>query len=141
GSTIPVTSTTLCSISGGTSSAGSVATVTLSGAGSATVTADASGNYIFSNLKNGVYTVTPTKSGYTFSPVNKSVTVNGANVTGVNFLATVNASPDFTLSATPSSQTVAPGGSTSYNVAIIPTGNFTSSVALSVTGLPSGATG
>jgi hypothetical protein len=34
---------------------------------------------------NGVYTVTPTKSGETFTPVSQPVTVNGANVTNVNF--------------------------------------------------------
>src|SRR5439155_24061505 len=49
--------------------------------------------------------------------------------------------PDFTLSASPSSQTVTPGGSTSYGVTISPTGGFNGQVTLSVSGLPSGATG
>src|SRR5439155_12647168 len=48
---------------------------------------------------------------------------------------------DFTLSASPSSQTVTQGGSTSYNVTIGPTGGFSSQVTLSVSGLPSGAAG
>jgi hypothetical protein len=74
------------SISGTISGAGgSGATVTLSGAANATTTADASGNYSFLNLANGNYTVTPTNSGFTFSPASQNVTVNGANVTGVNF--------------------------------------------------------
>src|SRR5206468_2299667 len=47
--------------------------------------------------------------------------------------------PDFTLSAAPASRTVTPGGSTSYDVTISPTGGFTGSVTLSVSGLPSGA--
>src|SRR5439155_1235982 len=49
--------------------------------------------------------------------------------------------PDFTLSASPSSRTVTPGGSTSYDVTISPTGGFTDPVTLSVSGLPTGATG
>src|SRR5439155_12541846 len=48
---------------------------------------------------------------------------------------------DFTLSASPSSQTVTPGGSTSYSVTISPTGGFAGAVSLSVSGLPSGANG
>src|SRR5437879_506392 len=49
--------------------------------------------------------------------------------------------PDFTLSASPSSRTVTPGGSTSYDVTISPTGGFTGSVTLSVSGLPTGVNG
>jgi hypothetical protein len=48
-------------------------------------TADAGGNYTFSNLNNGSYTVTPSNSGHTFTPSSQSVTVNNANVTGINF--------------------------------------------------------
>jgi hypothetical protein len=47
---------------------------------------------------------------------------------------------DFSLSATPASQTVLPGGSTSYTASVAPLNGFTGSVAFSVTGLPSGAT-
>src|SRR5205814_7435878 len=47
--------------------------------------------------------------------------------------------PDCTLSASPSSLSGAPGGSTSYTVTINPTGAFTGPVSLSVSGLPSGA--
>lgn len=42
-------------------------TMMLSGI-SATATTDASGNYIFSGLVNGSYTITPSKTGFTFSP-------------------------------------------------------------------------
>src|SRR5439155_462974 len=51
------------------------------------------------------------------------------------------AAPDFTLSASPASRTVTPGGSTSYDVTISPTGGFTGPVTLSVSGLPTGANG
>src|SRR5271170_1834840 len=67
---------------------GSGATVTLSGAASASTTANSSGSYTFTGLANGAYTVTPSNTGYAFAPVNQAVTVNGANVTGVNFTAT-----------------------------------------------------
>jgi hypothetical protein len=67
---------------------GSGATITLSGASTGTVTADASGNYTFTGLANGSYTITPTKAGFSFTPVSRSVTVNSANSTGVNFTGT-----------------------------------------------------
>src|SRR5260370_2890 len=47
--------------------------------------------------------------------------------------------PDFLLSATPSSQTISDGGSTSYTASVSPVNSFTGSVALTVSGLPSGA--
>jgi hypothetical protein len=52
-----------------------------------TVTADANGNYGFGGLANGSYTVTPSKAGFTYSPASQVETINGANVTGVNFTA------------------------------------------------------
>src|SRR5229473_6803413 len=64
---------------------GNGATLTLSGAASTTSTADSSGNYIFPGLPNGTYTVAPSRTGFTFTPSSQSTTVNGANVTGVNF--------------------------------------------------------
>src|SRR5260370_34792304 len=63
-------------------------TVALSGAATATTTTDASGAYSFAGLQNGTYTVTPTKTGFNFTPANQTVPVNGANVTGVTFAAT-----------------------------------------------------
>jgi uncharacterized membrane protein len=48
---------------------------------------------------------------------------------------------DFTLAASPASQTVSPGGKTSYTVSITRLGGFTGSVNLAVSGLPIGATG
>src|SRR5437667_451805 len=45
------------------------------------------------------------------------------------------------MSASPGSQTVPQGGSTSYSVAISPTGCLTGQVTLSASGLPSGANG
>jgi len=68
---------------------GSGATVSLNGAASLTTTSDSSGNYSFTAVANGAYVITPSESGYVFSPTSSSATVNGASVTGVNFTATV----------------------------------------------------
>jgi hypothetical protein len=62
---------------------GSGTIVMLSGAANAAVTADSSGNYTFTGLANGTYSATPSKSGYVFTPSTLPITVNGANVTGV----------------------------------------------------------
>jgi hypothetical protein len=48
--------------------------------------------------------------------------------------------PDFSLSATPASQSVTQGGGASYTVTVASLNGFTGSVGLSVSGLPSGAT-
>src|SRR5919109_4510637 len=49
-------------------------------------------------------------------------------------------SPDFSLAASPTSQTVTQGNATSYTATVSPSGGFTGSVTLSATGLPSGTT-
>jgi hypothetical protein len=51
----------------------------------------------------------------------------------------VTAASDFTLSAAPSSQSVNPGGSTSYTVSAGALNGFSGSVSLSASGLPAGA--
>lgn len=50
-------------------------------------------------------------------------------------------SPNFSLAASPNTQSVSPGQVASYSVAITPTNGFASAVDLSVTGLPVGITG
>src|SRR5579859_3347458 len=49
--------------------------------------------------------------------------------------------PDFSIAASPSSQTVTAGGSTSYTASLSPINGFTGTVSLSVSGLPNGVTG
>jgi hypothetical protein len=80
------------SISGNVSTNGAGATVALSGVGTASTTADSSGNYSFTALANGTYTVTPTKSGFTFNPASQTATVNNANISALNFTATASGS-------------------------------------------------
>jgi hypothetical protein len=101
------------SISGtiGPMAGGSGATVILSGAAAATTTTNSAGNYTFTGLTNGEYIVTPNNSGYTFSPISQSVTVNAANLAGVNFTAAVQQAHSVALSWTASTSTVA-----GYNV-------------------------
>jgi hypothetical protein len=50
-------------------------------------------------------------------------------------------SPDYSLSMTPASQSVAPGGNTSYTVTVTGNNGFSGTVNLGVAGLPSGVTG
>ena len=54
-----------------------------------TTTTDSSGNYILSGLTAGAYTITPSKSGYTFSPASRTVSVS-PDATGVDFVAVPN---------------------------------------------------
>jgi len=81
-------------------SGGGGATVALSGAASASTIADSSGRYSFSGLANGMYAITPNHTGYTFSPGTQAATVNGANVSGINFSATVQSGSTYSISGT-----------------------------------------
>jgi hypothetical protein len=127
-------STLTSSISGTISGAGgNAATVNLSGAATATVTADASGNYAFDGLTDGSYTVTPSKSGFSFSPASRPVTLNSANVSGVNF-STVTYSISGTISgAAGSGATVQLAGTSTATATTDTSGNY------SFTGLQNGA--
>jgi hypothetical protein len=51
------------------------------------------------------------------------------------------ATPSFTLSASPTSQSVAAGSNTSYTITAAPVDGFTGAVSLTVSGLPTGASG
>jgi len=70
-----------------TSTGAAIPNVTVMRSGSTlTAVTNSSGYYTFTGVPNGTYTVTPTLSGRTFAPVNKSVTVSGANVGNQNFI-------------------------------------------------------
>jgi hypothetical protein len=92
-------------------SGGTGATVILSGAGGATTTTNASGGYTFTGLANGNYTVTPSNSGFAFTPGSSNVAISGGNKTGVNFTAASNKPHSVTLSWNASTSTVS-----GYNV-------------------------
>lgn len=72
--------------------------MTLSGAGTGTVSTDASGKFSFTGLLSGYYTVTPVKSGYTFTPTSCIQYVNGGSITDVNFTAAVSAVNTYSIS-------------------------------------------
>jgi uncharacterized membrane protein len=125
------------------------ATVTPSGGFTGTVTFSASG--------------LPTGAAATFNPASvagsgsstMSVTTSSTTPTGSyaltitgtsgtlthNTLVTlvVNPPPNFALSASPASQSVVQGASTSYTVTVTPSGGFTGTVSFSPSGLPTGA--
>jgi len=102
-------------------------------------------------------TTVPANSFTTSFPINIPATVGG-NTAFVGFTgatggqtatqeiltwtynATPNTTPDFSVGASPASQSVTQGSSTPYAVTITPTNGFTGAVSLSVSGLPSGAT-
>ena len=57
----------------------------LNGVAKAAATTASNGTYSFINVVAGTYTITATKSGYTFASPAATVTVTSGNVTGVNF--------------------------------------------------------
>jgi hypothetical protein len=116
------------------------ATVTLSGAGSATTTADPSGNFSFSGLANGSYVVTPTESGYAYTPSTLNATINNAHALGLSFTSsgasynitgTISgpggAGATVTLSGTSSATTTADANG-NYSFTALPNGSYTVTV-------------
>ena len=108
--------------------------ITLSGAGGGTTTTGVGGTYSFSGMPNGTYTITPSLTGYTFSPANLSVTVSGADVTGKNFTSTaVTYSISGTVSgATAQGVTITLSGAAGATTTTDSSGNYT------ITGLTNG---
>ena len=60
---------------------------------------------------------------------------------GTTAFASTSATPDFSLSSSPSSRTVAQGSGTSYAITMSPSGGFADAVNLSVSGFPTGTIG
>jgi hypothetical protein len=90
----------------------------------ASSTAATPGNVIYSTPGTSSASLVVTdNSGAQSAAVARSVTVS-----------------DFSVSASPSSATIAPGSTAGYTAAISPINGFTGSVGFSVTGLPSGTT-
>ena len=114
-------STTTYTISGTVSGAiAAGVTMTLTGAANASTTTGTGGTYTFSGLANGSYTVTPSLSGYTFSPTSTSVTISGANQTGINFTSTAS--------------------TTTYSISGTVSGAVASGVTMTLSGAGSGTT-
>jgi alpha-tubulin suppressor-like RCC1 family protein len=64
-------------------------TITGNGSSSATATTGSNGNYSFSDVANGSYTITPSMTGYNFTPESIPVTVSNGDLTGQNFTASI----------------------------------------------------
>src|SRR6266576_191097 len=139
GQSVPPPSTTY-SISGTISpnAGGSGATVTLSGAASATSTTNTSGSYTFTGLVNGTYAVTPSNTGYTFSPGSQSVTISGSNVIGVNFTATGLPGTTYSISGTISPNAGGSGATVTLSGAASATTTTNTSGSYTFTGLVNG---
>ena len=136
-------------------------TITSGGATSYNVSISATGSFTgqvtlgVSGLPSGAsgsFSPNPTTTSTTLSVTTSTSTLPGTytlTITGVSGTLThsttvalvVNGPPDFTLSASPSSQLVTQGGATNYNVTISPTSGFGGQVILAVSGLPNGASG
>jgi len=132
-------------ISGRIADAGNIAIsgVTVGRTGSATtVLTNANGEYTLTGVPAGSFTVTPTKASTTFNPVNRSVTVTTANVTGQNFTGTVTPPATFNISGriadagnlaiagvtvgrTGSATTVLTSASGEYTLTGVPAGTYT----------------
>jgi len=78
-----------------------------------------------------------TPSG-TYSLKITGVGTDSASITHSTTVTLVVASPNFSLSVSPSSQTVKGAGTTSYTVTLAATNGYSSAVTLSATGLPTG---
>lgn len=115
--------------------------VNLSGTITSTTGLDAAGNYSFADLRNGDYVVTPVKSGLYFNPLNRSVSITGSDVPGVNFTASMAIGGTFTISGSltpildasgaivalsgPTSGSVTLGSSGTYSFSGVPSGSYT----------------
>jgi len=77
------------SVSGKITGGTQVGVVLTASPGGKTAETLADGKFSLSGLVSGVYTITTTLAGTTFTPASRQVTVNGANVTGVNFTTPV----------------------------------------------------
>ncbi len=124
---------------------------TISGAGITTTTIDLtdaantnfSGTFTLANNSVGNYVVfTINAAGFTISATGGAATDGfpRAPINGIQIVP-LTPTPAFTVSAAPSSQTVSPGGGTSYSVSTSAVNGFTGSIGLSVSGLPANATG
>jgi len=104
------------------------------------------GTFVQASNSNGNYVLfssVPVGSGFTVTatPGQTSDIYPRAVVNGIQIVPVSQASPDFTLTVNPASQTVNPGASTTYTATITPLNGFSGTVSLAVTGLPANATG
>lgn len=119
-----------------------ISSVALIRNGSATHAFDMDQRYVGLSFTagNGTLSVTAPPNGNIAPPGYYMLfLVNSAGVPSVAKFVQLGPQPDFSVSATPLSQTVTQGSSTNYTVSITPSGGFAGNVGFSVSGLPQGA--
>ncbi len=89
---------------------------------------------------SGTSTLTVTTSGSTPAGTS-SISIDGSSTSASHSASVSLAVKDFTLAVSPSSQTVTAGNGTTYTATTTALNGFSDSVSLSVSGLPSGASG
>jgi len=94
-------------------------------------------SWVYVSISDSFGIVNPTTTGGYYLKVSTSKDTIPATS---NTYSIITSPPDFTISATPSSQTVNRGDSTTFTVTLTSQNGFNSSVSLSASGLPSGAT-
>jgi len=148
--TRPIISSSPTSVSYGNSftvqtpDAANIASVALIRNGAATHAFDMDQRFVGLSFtaNSGVLTVTAPPNGNIAPPGYYMLfLIDSSGVPSIaKFVQVVAQPPDFSVSATPSSQTVTQGNGTSYTVNVAPSGGFAGTVGLSVSGLPQGAT-
>jgi uncharacterized membrane protein len=108
-----------------TDATGTFNPTSVTGSGSSTLTVTSA-----ATTPTGTYTLTITGTSGALT-----------HSTTTTFVVNAPIPPDFTLSSTPASQSVTQGGSTTYTPSVSALNGFSGAVALSVSGLPTGATG
>jgi hypothetical protein len=139
-------------VDGDNGSATHSASYQLSGPGLATTSVtltdppntDFSGTFTQANNSAGNYvlfTGVSISSGFTVTatPGQSSNAYPRAPVNGIQIVPTSQFVPDFTVSSTPTSQSVNPGASTTFSINVAASNGFNGAVSFGVTGLPAGA--
>jgi len=71
---------------GGTITGDTLENITVSAGTQSTLT-DVNGNYTITGLSDGLYTITPTLMGVSFNPSKRDVTINGSDLTQIDFIS------------------------------------------------------
>ncbi|MGI9107393.1 MAG: carboxypeptidase regulatory-like domain-containing protein [Pyrinomonadaceae bacterium] len=113
-------------------------TITLSGSQSATTVTGADGSYSFSVTSGGSYTVTPSLSGFTFTPVNRTFNNVTADITNADFTRVASADLSVIMSSAPKPVTV--GRDLTYRIVVTNNGPDAAADVTITDTLPSGVT-